>query len=259
MRILHLSKEKGGIFFVLNKCLEKTDRFHDIIDFKEIIEREGEVVGRTESIDDKLNLAFELFESKQLIAAEEIYHECINTLDENTKNYAVALHWLGYVKSELKKYDEARSIYIRLREIAKSDSNLQDELIAIHQLGMVERMAENYDIATELFDKELKLLMNNYPDLYVGFAANYYEQGYILLKKNNLIEAVKLMNQSLQYSEQSNDLISLGCSLRGLGEIFVAKDEIERAKGYFEQSILSFKEADELVGVDEVKRMLDEI
>lgn len=216
-------------------------------------------MGRTESIDDKLNLAFELFESKQLIAAEEIYHKCINTLDENTNNYAVALHWLGYVKSELKKYDEARSIYIRLRELAKSDSNLQDELIAIHQLGMVERMTENYDVAIELFDEELTILKNSYPEYYVGFAANYYEQGYILLKKYSLIEAERLMNQSLHYSKQSNDLISMGCSLRGLGEIFVAKNEIERANGYFEKSILSFLEANDIVGVNEVKRMLNKI
>ncbi|MDN4607690.1 tetratricopeptide repeat protein [Sporosarcina highlanderae] len=216
-------------------------------------------MGSAESIDGMLEMAFELFESKRLSEAEEIYHECLSTIEKTSHNYEVALHWLGYVKSELKKYDEARSIYSELREIAKLNSNLQDELVAIHQLGMVERMAENYDVAIELFNEEFNLLMNNFPDFYVGFAANYFEQGYILFKKDSLLEAEKLMNQSLQYSKQSNDPIALGCSLRGLGEIFYAKGEIERAKGYFEQSILSFKEANELVAVDEVKRMLDEI
>ncbi|MDW0117167.1 tetratricopeptide repeat protein [Sporosarcina thermotolerans] len=216
-------------------------------------------MGRADSIDSKLEFAFKLFESKRLSKAEEIYHECLSSLEESSNNYKVALHWLGYVKSELKKYDEARSIYIKLREIAKFSSDLQDELIAIHQLGMVERMARNYEEAIKLFDVELNLLKNSYPDFYVGFAANYYEQGYILLKKGSLIEAEKLMNQSLQYSKQSNDPIALGCSLRGLGEIFNAKGEIERAKGYFEESIFTFKESDDIVAVEEVKSILDKI
>ncbi|WP_262173645.1 tetratricopeptide repeat protein [Saccharococcus sp. Marseille-Q5394] len=213
----------------------------------------------TESIDDKLSGAFELFENNQLIEAEGIYQDCLSLMDIRSTKYEAALHWLGYVKSELKKFDEARSIYDELRGIAKSSLNYQDELIAIHQLGMVERMAENYDKAQELFNEELTLLSSSNPNWHLGFAANYYEQGYILLKKNNLFEAEKLMYQSLQYAEQSNDQIALGCSLRGLGEINKAKGEIGKAKRYFEQSILAFIEGENLVGVTEVNGMLDEI
>lgn len=213
----------------------------------------------TESIDDKLNGAFELFENNQLIEAEGIYQECLSLIDTRSNKYEAALHWLGYVKSELKKFDEARSIYDELRGIAKSNLNFQDELIAIHQLGMVERMAENYDKAQELFNEELELLRIRHPNWHIGFAANYYEQGYILLKKNKLFEAENLMNESLRYAELSNDQIALGCSQRGLGEINKAKGEIEKAKSYFEQSIVAFKEGEDLVGVTEVNRMLDEI
>lgn len=214
---------------------------------------------REESIDDKLNHAFELFENNQLIEAEGIYQECLSLMDTKSTKYEAALHWLGFVKSELKKFDEARSIYFELRKIAETNSNLQDELITIHQLGMVERMAENYDDAQKLFKEELELLQSSHPNWHVGFAANYYEQGYILLKKNNLFEAEKLMYQSLRYAEQSNDETALGCSLRGLGEIHKAKGEIGKAKRYFEQSIVAFKEGKNLVGVTEVTRMLDDI
>lgn len=210
----------------------------------------------TESIDDQLNQAFELFENNKLLEAEKIYQECLKLIDTRSTNYVPTLHWLGFVKSELKKFDEARSIYLELREIAKSSLNLQDELIAIHQLGMVERMAENYDEAQEIFDQELALLRSSHPNWHVGFAANYYEQGYILLKKNNLPEAENLMNKSLRYAEQSNDQIALGCSLRGLGEINKAKGEIEKAVTYFQESIVAFKEANDIMAVNEVNRML---
>lgn len=216
-------------------------------------------MGSAETIEERLSLAFELFESDQLAEAEAIYDECLTILDENSEKYIGALHWLGYVKSGLEKFSEARLIYRKLKEKAKSKLNVQDELIAIHQLGMVERMAENYDEAQKLFDDELNLLKEKKPDFHVGFAANYYERGYILLKKGMLAEAEDLMVQSLHYSEQSNDLIALGCSLRGLGEIFSAKGDLEMAKGYFEQSIQAFKKGDSSVAVREVINLIDKI
>lgn len=122
---------------------------------------------------------------------------------------------------------------------------------------MVERMAGDFDKAQALFEEELALLKNRNPNFYVGFAANYYEQGYILLKKNRLMDAEERMNQSLQYSEQSADPVCLGCSLRGLGEIFKAKGEIELSEKWFQQSIGAFQKADDIVAVNEVYRMLE--
>ncbi|WP_060206250.1 tetratricopeptide repeat protein [Sporosarcina koreensis] len=121
-------------------------------------------MNREKVIDDKLNRAFELFESNQLIEAEELYQECLKRIDTSSTKYKAALHWMGYVKSELKKFDEARS----------------------------------------------------------------------------------------------TDLIALGCSLRGLGEIYKATGEFEKAKRKFEQSIQAFTDGDDHVGVNEVNRMLDE-
>lgn len=119
-------------------------------------------------------------------------------------------------------------------------------------------MAKNYEKALELFDEEATLLRSSNPNWHVGFAANYYERGYILLKKNNLPEAEKLMKESLRNAEQSTDPIALGCSLRGLGEIYKAKGEFEKAKRKFEQSIHAFTAGDDHVGINEVNRMLDE-
>lgn len=68
------------------------------------------VVSREQIIVNKLNHAFELFESNQLIEAEEVYQECLKRIDTSSTKYKAALHWMGYVKSELKKFDEARLI-----------------------------------------------------------------------------------------------------------------------------------------------------
>lgn len=206
-----------------------------------------------ETVDDMLTRAFELFDKGMLFEAEEVYNKCLQSLEKSSDEYETALHGLGYVKTFKKEFDLARKIYIELRQIT------QDEQIAIHQLGMVERMAKNYNKALELFEEELKLLKVSKPDFQVGFAANYYEQGLILFKKNLLNEAEELMMRSLHYSKQSGDPICLGCSLRGLGEIFIAKRENEKAKIYFLKSIEAFKEGNDETAVNEVNSLINQI
>ena len=212
-----------------------------------------------ETFKDKLTRAFELFDNGKLFEAEELYNECLQNLEKTSDEYKTALHGLGFVKASQEEFNKARKIYIELRKIEQSNINAQDEHIAIHQLGMVERMAENYNKAQELFEEELKLLRDLKPDFQVGFAANYYEQGFILLKRNILEKAEKLMMQSLQYSKQSGDPICLGCSLRGLGEIFMAKCENEKAKTYFLKSIKAFKEGNDEVAVNGVNSLINQI
>lgn len=206
-----------------------------------------------DTIDAMLTQAFELFDKGKLFEAEELYNKCLQNLEKTSDEYKTALHGLGYVKTYQKEYNKARKIYIELRQIE------QDEHIAIHQLGMVERMAGNYNKALELFEEELKVLKDSKPDFLVGFAANYYEQGFILLKRNSLIKAEEYMIRSLHYSKQSGDPICLGCSLRGLGEIFIAKREYEKAKIYYLKSIEAFKEGNDEVAVNEVNSLINKI
>lgn len=206
-----------------------------------------------ETINEKLSRAFDLFDKGKLFEAEKLYNECLQNLEKTSDEYKTALHGLGYAKTYQKEFNKARKIYNELRQID------QDKHIAIHQLGMVERIAENYNKALELFDEELKLLRDSKPDYQVGFAANFYEQGIILLKRNTLNEAEELMTRSLHYSKLSGDQICLGCSYRGLGEINMAKSENEKAKNYFLNSIEAFKEGNDQAAVNEVISLFNKI
>lgn len=208
---------------------------------------------------DKLTRAFDLFDNGKLFEAEELYNECLRNFEKTSDEYKTALHGLGFVKASQEEYNQARKIYIELRKIEQSNINAQGEHVAIHQLGMVERMSKNYKKAQELFEEELKLLMDFKPDFQVGFAANYYEQGFILLKRNILEKAEELMMQSLQYSKRSGDPICMGCSLRGLGEVFMAKRENEKAMTYFLKSIKAFKEGNDEVAVNGVNLLINQI
>ncbi|MFS0688790.1 tetratricopeptide repeat protein [Sporosarcina sp. 179-K 8C2 HS] len=212
-----------------------------------------------ETIEDKLTRAFELFNIGKLFEAEEIYNECLNIVERTSEEYISVLHGLGFVKAHQKEFNEARNIYLELKQIAQFNRDTQGEHIAIHQLGMVERMAENYTKAQDLFEEELSLLRERKPAFLVGFAANHYELGLIMLKQNMLEKAEKLMMQSLQYSKQSGDPICLGCSLRGLGEIFMASRENEKAMFYFVQSIKAFEEVNDEVAINQINSLLEQI
>lgn len=212
-----------------------------------------------ETIDKKLTRAFELFNNGKLLEAEKLYGECLKSPDITPDEYINALHGLGFVKSHQKDFNQARQIYLELREITLANRNFQDEHIAIHQMGMVERMAENYSKAQELFEEELRLLKNSKPDFQVAFAANYYEQGLIMLKRNCLEKAEELMMHSLHYAEQSDDQICLGCSLRGLGKVFAAKDEKQRAKNYYLMSLKAFKEANDESAINGIKSLINQL
>lgn len=207
-------------------------------------------------MDDKLKRAFDLFENGNLEEAEALYDECLNEMDKGTASYETALHMMGFTKSALGKYEEARLLYLQLREAAQSEQHTEKEQIALHQLGMVERMAGNYGKAQEYFLEEIAMLERNNPTFHAGFAANYYEQGMILLKQHEPDRAESIMKKSLLYAEKSGDPISIGCSLRGLGEISLVQERRKEATDYWMRARMAFEGAGERNGVREIDELL---
>lgn len=55
------------------------------------------------------------------------------------------------------------------------------------------------------------------------------------MKLHDLPLAEKNMLSALDFAEKSNDLISIGCAYRGLGEILKASEKAEDAAVYFEK------------------------
>ena len=66
----------------------------------------------------------------------------------------------------------------------------------------------------------------------------------------------KNMLSALDFAEKSNDLISIGCAYRGLGEILKSSDKAEDVAVYFEKAIIAFQKAGDTYGVEEVKELM---
>lgn len=208
-------------------------------------------------LEEKLNAAFDLFDQGKLVEAENLYNECLIAVEnKNCDEYVQILHGLGYVKAAQKNYDAARNHYKELIDIAITNVQELDHCVAVHQLGMVKRMATCYEEAQHLFQLEAKLLKEYNIESHLNWSANYYEQGYVALMKNELEIAEHLMNEALKFAKKSVDDVCLGCAYRGLGEVYLAKDDNILAKQSFHHALAAFEKANDLMAVQEMKELI---
>lgn len=200
---------------------------------------------------EKLDKAWQLFDSGAIETAETVYLECyrqVNSTDHEV--YISVLMGLIYVESFLEKYDEARKYAEILIRIANSD---EERHIAIHQYGMVERMAGNYSDAKTLFQREAELIHMAFADNDLILSANFYEQAYVELKIGNIDLAEKIMKLSWEHAIKAKDSMCIGCACRGMGEIFKVHGNTELAMQWFCKAIKAFSDAGDLIAVEEVK------
>lgn len=206
----------------------------------------------------KIGQAFSFFDQGELETAEQLYKECLQEVtDKSSDQYKTILHGLGFVKSHMKKFDQARMLYKQLLSLA--DNNKHEAHVVIHQLGMVERMAGNYDQATRYFKEELTILDTYISSFMTGYAANYYEQGYILYKQTEYERSEMFMQKSLRYANKSGDYIAIGCAHRGLGRIYEAIDDRERALFHLSQARDHFDKANDLNAVKEIEQLMTNV
>lgn len=64
------------------------------------------------------------------------------------------------------------------------------------------------------------------------------------------------MNEALNLANESADDVCLGCAYRGLGEIYVAKNQGNLAKQSFLHAIEAFERANDLIAILEIKEFL---
>lgn len=65
---------------------------------------------------------------------------------------------LGYIYAFTERFDEARRVFVALRNQAIEVGNLSAQHRALHQVGMVERMAGNWEAARLCFEEEIELI-----------------------------------------------------------------------------------------------------
>ncbi len=211
-----------------------------------------------DQIRQKIIVAFELFDQGKLQDAEKLYDECLAELTgRRSSEYKQVLHGIGYVKAHLNKFIEAREAYRELLLLAEEEQDKEEQAVALHQLGMVERMAGNLDEAFAYFQQEHQRIEDIEENKHLMLAANYYEQGYLHLLKNEKALAENLMNQSLDHAKLSGDQIAIACAYRGLGELHLKSSERKQARNFLQQAIRYFKKGNDFQAIKEIEMLLE--
>lgn len=207
-------------------------------------------------MDPLFHQAFLAFDSGRYDEAERLYALALEKYPVSQyEQYRQAAHGLAFTCCFQNKFDQAREIYTNLYRVVQDAHDLRWQAIVLHQQGVVERMAGNFCEALSMFQKEYDFRSLHLPDDSAGFAANLYEQGYILLKLGDTAQALTIMYRSLDMAQQANDAMCLGCAYRGLGEIYAALDEHDQARTCFSLSGQAFEQAGDQVAAAEVWRL----
>lgn len=182
-------------------------------------------------MDSVLDQAFHAFDNGRYDDAERLYASILAQCPASQyEQHKQAAHGLAFTYCFQNRFDQARERYASLYRLVQEARDVLWQAIVLHQRGVVERMAGNFDSALALFQQEYTFRALHLPDDPAGFAANLYEQGYILLKSGNVVQAKTTMRRSLEMAQQANDAMCLGCTYRGLGEISIALGEREQAR-----------------------------
>lgn len=166
------------------------------------------------------------------------------------------LNLMGYIYLEEKNYNNSLKIYQRYIDLARSKNDLENEHIGYHQLAMVYRDLSEFQKALLYINQEMEIIQNNFPNDALKLSINYYEQGFLHLKLGELEYAENHMQKSLDFALKTDDFIAQACAYRGMGEIYLDQ-ESDKAQDYFYQSIQLFEKAEDKIGADEVRTLLE--
>ena len=204
-----------------------------------------------------LDEAFKLYETGSLEAAEKRYEE----LSRNLKFYHSRaqrmnlLMGMSYVKSALKKHDEARVCCAQLLQHSRPRKG---RYIALHQSATVEGEAGDQRKALEFLNEELALLEKNYKKDPQKHAICQYERAGVLLLLGRKQDALYAVTDAARRVDQCRDENVGGHIYRRFGEIQRMLGDEENALVNFKKAIAYFEEDEDASGTKEVKKLMRE-
>ena len=199
--------------------------------------------------------AWAAFEREDWTQAEALYCEILSDPILTSLEQQGARFGLGYVLAYAQHFDEARELFVSLREQAAAGDDLAFEHVALHQVGMVERMAGHWEAAQDCFERERELIarLGNAP---LAVAVNAYELGTVAQHLGRHGEAKAWLDLSLTCAGRTHDLIAVGCAHRGLGDWHSAQGQTGEALSCWRSAHASFLAAGDDRAASDVERRI---
>ncbi len=158
------------------------------------------------------------------------YYEKTQNLNMQTSVYGN----IGFTYYNIKDYDKALQYYNKALTLAMNTKYKYYEAQLYGNIGSVYEDMQNIDEAGRYFQKSTKLLQQLKDS--AGLASNNLNIASILVKKNELVNALNIYNTSLAYFNRTNEKRDQFMCLVELGHVYFLMNKFMESSRYFEQA-----------------------
>ena len=167
-----------------------------------------------QSVDETVNRALSFHRQGKLKEAETEYQLALNV----QPNHATALHFLGVIRYQQQRHEEAKILIIRALE------QTPDDLMALGNLGNVHQSLQEYGQAIQVFTKIIQASPAG-PEILINRGNAYYSAGRFADAGGDYLAAFNLNPRIVEASR------GLGLALLAEEKFGQAKDALERWAG----------------------------
>ena len=215
-------------------------------------------MSKRKQFDQQLENAYLEYERGHHRSAEKMYDQLRQSLRfyHNRAQRINLLMGMSYVKSALKKHDEARACCDKLRQHSRPRKGLY---IALHQSALIEKEAGEWRKALEYLHEELANLKRYHKKEPQKHAICLHEQAHAFRALGLKQEALYAMEEAANKAEVSMDETTCGYIYRSLGDLQREAGNVDAARQSYEKARDYFLEAEDAASVKEMNELLKQV
>ncbi|ABY93916.1 MULTISPECIES: tetratricopeptide repeat protein [Thermoanaerobacter] len=143
-------------------------------------------------------------------------------------------NYLGFVYTDLKKYDIAEKYFVKSYSLYKDLGNERGMAYNLTEIGRIYYLKEDYPKALEYLNQSLEIVTKLGEEemgrIYTILGNLHLKQGQFELSEKELLKSVEIL-KTLGLKKDLSE------AYKGLGNLYIALNNPEEAKKYFNQSI----------------------
>jgi len=249
-------QEKVNIFFCLDQYLKLINHLPRKLELSQFVYEALETYPeeiKTGKIEEQIvltlaRLASSYLKTKNYLQARDYYQKGIELIqqlsDMQEKQrqllFAKSYHQLGWVASELREWEEARSKYQQALAIYIEYNDSYEQAHTYHNLGIVAQQLRQWEEARQNYQQALAIKIE-YGDRYEQ-AGTYRQLGIVAQKLREWEEARGHYQQALAIFIEYGDRYEQASIYHNLGIVAEELREWEEARAYYQQALAIFIE-----------------
>ncbi len=200
--------------------------------------------------------ADKLRQKHQYQEALDSYLELENEAKLSPDQQSSVLLAIGHCYKGLNDYEKAKEYFTASLKRAELREKLDDQRSILHTMALLEKQFGHHDQAIKLFRQELMSICSSSDKFFSLLAENYYEQGLLMMLKEDILDCRMYLNHSITYARHDPNI--RGKALAALGRLNIMQNKRKDALKTFRMAYENFKTANNKAGISEVLELIQE-